>query len=138
MSISYANVVPAGDDVRNLYNSVGWSAYTNDLPSLMSGLENSTRVVTAWDDEQLVGLARVISDRATIAYLQDILVDPEYQRRGVGRELLHQALEPFNVRQTVLLTDAEPGQRAFYESVGFTEVRDVEPDGLRAFVLLAS
>jgi len=38
------------------------------------------------------------------------------------------------VRQKVLLTDDEPGQRAFYESLGFTEIREYGPGSLRAFV----
>jgi hypothetical protein len=38
------------------------------------------------------------------------------------------------VRQKVLLTDDEPGQRAFYESLGYTEIREYRPGTLRAFV----
>lgn len=46
-----------------------------------------------------------------------------------------EALAPFaSVRQKVLLTDDEPGQRAFYESLGFTEIRDLDDGSLRAFV----
>ena len=41
-----------------------------------------------------------------------------------------------HVRQTVLLTDDEPGQRAFYEALGFTEGTDFRPDPLRVFALL--
>ena len=51
---------------------------------------------------------------------------PEEHRTGVGRALVERVLEIHaDVRQRVLVTDAEPGQRAFYESLGFTELHEV-------------
>ncbi len=119
-----------------LYDAVGWGAYTADPGRLIRALAGSAVVATAWDGGELVGLARVLSDGETIAYLQDILVRPDHQRRGIGARLLQTVLEPVaQVRQTVLLTDDEPGQRAFYESMGFTEAHDHSP-GMRSFVRL--
>lgn len=138
MNITYDVEVADAAEVHELYLSVGWSAYTQNIDALMRGLKNSSRVVTARDAGELVGLCRVISDGATIAYVQDVLVRPEYQRHGIASNLLRLALEPFDVRQTVLLTDAEPGQRAFYEAAGFQEIRDVGAEGLRAFVRFAN
>ena len=130
-----ASVLPERDELGDLYGAVGWVAYTNNLDALDLALRSSSRVVTARRDGHLVGLARVISDGATIAYLQDIVVHPDEQRGGLGRRLVAEALRPFeSVRQKVLLTDDEPGQRAFYESLGFTEIRDLYDGSLRAFV----
>jgi len=121
--------------VVQLYRSVGWSAYFDRPHVLTAALRGSSRVVVARIDGSLVGLARVITDGASICYLQDVLVHPEVQRSGLGRRLVHAALEPYaDVRQKVLLTDAEPGQRAFYESLGYREARDWPDHGLRAFV----
>ena len=128
-----SGAIPAADDVRALYDAVGWSAYTGDMDTLMGGLQGSATVVTAFDGGRLVGLARVVSDGHTIAYLQDILVDPGHQRRGIASELLRRVFARFgHVRQHVLLTDTEERQRAFYEAHGFRESRDVEGDELRA------
>lgn len=130
-------VVPWREELRALYDAVGWSAYTDDLDALVRGAEGSAVVVTAWRGEVLVGLARVISDGHTIAYLQDVLVLPEMRRQGVASELVRCAFEPLgSVRQQVLLTDAEEGQRAFYASLGFRETREFPNGGLRAFVRL--
>ncbi|CAM3068996.1 GNAT family N-acetyltransferase [Saccharomonospora xinjiangensis] len=72
--------------------------------------------------------------QASIGYVQDVLVHPDCQRHGVGRTLVTTLLDLYlGVRQRVLLTDAEPGQRAFYESLGFTEIHDMRPP-LRSFV----
>ena len=92
-------------------------------------------MVTARRAEGPLGLARVLLDGATTCYLQDVLVHPDAQRHGVGRRLVTAALQPYaDVRQKVLLTDAEPGQRAFYESLGYTEAHEHPHGPLRAFV----
>jgi GNAT superfamily N-acetyltransferase len=121
------------DDLVALYTAVGWSTYTKEPARLEAAVAGSLTVVTARDGNHLVGLARVVGDGLTIAYLQDILVAPEHQRTGIGRELFRRAFEPHgDVRQKVLITDDQPLQRAFYESMGFTEIRDMEQP-LRAF-----
>ncbi|MBC3761283.1 GNAT family N-acetyltransferase [Quadrisphaera sp. RL12-1S] len=122
-------------EVVDLYRAVGWSAYADDPAQLAAALAGSTRVVVARRDEQLAGLARVVSDGVSIVYLQDLLVHPDHQRRGVGTALVRAVLRPFGgVRQQVLLTDDEPGQRAFYASLGFTQAGEAPYGSLRSFV----
>lgn len=130
-----ADELPGREDLVTLYEAVGWSRYTTDPELLEAAVRGSTRVVVARYGEDLLGLARVVSDGATIAYLQDVLVRPELQREGVGRALVQAAMEPFaHCRQKVLLTDDDPAQRAFYESLGWVEVREHGDGRLRAFV----
>ncbi len=127
---------PGREELLELYGSVGWTAYTGEPDTLVRAVRGSLRVVTARFHGKLVGLARIVGDGATIAYLQDVLVDPSHRREGLGRRLVETVLQgPGEVRQQVLLTDAEPGQRAFYEALGFIEVGQSEPS-LRAFFRL--
>jgi GNAT superfamily N-acetyltransferase len=131
--------LPDIDEAVALYRAVGWNIYADQPEVLRAALAGSTRVVTAYRSGRLVGLARVISDGASICYLQDVLVHPDEQRNGTGRQLVLAALEPYaGVRQKVLLTDDEPAQRAFYESLGYAEVRDHADGSLRAFVRVDS
>lgn len=117
-----------------LYEDAGWTAYTEDPVRLERALANSTHVVSAWDGERLVGLARVISDGEHIVYTQDLLVLRDYRRRGLGRELLRRVLEPFaHVRQAVLVTDNAPETRGFYTSLGFEMASRI---GMAAFLHL--
>lgn len=126
--------LPTKEELVALYDSVGWSTYTKDPERLYDAVSRSLRVVCARDDGRLIGLARLVGDGLTIVYLQDILVDPAHHRRGVGRKLFTEVLEPYaDVRQQVLITDDEPGQRHFYEAMGFTEIRDMASP-IRAFV----
>src|SRR5690606_27000051 len=85
---------PGREELVELYDAVGWTSYTTDPDVLVAAVEGSTRVVTARYGEDLLGLARVVSDGASIAYLQDVLVRPELQREGVGRQLVQAAMEP--------------------------------------------
>ncbi|WP_223172363.1 GNAT family N-acetyltransferase [Microbacterium sp. NIBRBAC000506063] len=138
MTVTIAGELPSREEVLALYAAVGWGAYTDDADRLMASLRGSYAVFTARDDAGgLVGLARTISDGHTIVYLQDILVHPDAQRSGVGGALLDRVIsDAAGIRQLVLLTDAEGGQRAFYESRGFVEVHEVKPAPLRSFVRL--
>lgn len=134
--ITYSsNTPPSCSEMLALYNSVGWSAYTNTPERLVRSVLNSSHVVCAHQAELLVGLARVVSDFGTLVYLQDVLVAPGMQRRGIGAELVARVLEPFaDVRQTVLLTDADPGLAEFYTSLGFSEAAPSAGAAVRAFV----
>ncbi len=138
MTVTIAQEVPSREDAIALYDAVGWGAYTKDPDRLVGSLRGSATVLTARDGAgRLVGLARTISDGCTVAYLQDILVHPDVQRSGVGGALLDRIVaDAAGIRQLVLLTDAEDGQRAFYESRGFVEVHEVKPAPLRSFVRL--
>ena len=124
-------------EVLSLYESVGWAAYTRFPELLTRAIRSSSFVVTARNaNGELVGLARVVSDDATICYLQDILVRPPFQGAGVGRALVEQVTARYaHVRQTVLITDNEPGQRAFYEAMGFMEGSNFAPEPVRVFAL---
>jgi GNAT superfamily N-acetyltransferase len=142
--------------VLELYSAVGWTTYTTAPEVLERALARSATVVVATmpdamvrdatvpdasvrdaavasaaGGECVVGLARVVSDGETICYLQDVLVYPSAQRIGLGTRLVEAALEPYaNVRQKVLLTDDEAGQRAFYQALGYSSI---EGTALRAF-----
>ena len=117
---------PNEEELLELYRSVGWTEYTKAPALLAKAVRSSLFVVTAHANSRLIGLARVVGDGLTIVYLQDILVSPDHQRQGVGRELFHRVFRPFqDVRQKVLMTDNDEAQVAFYESVGFTEIRNL-------------
>lgn len=108
-------------DLEKLYSSVGWAAYTKNLDVLEKAINHSLQVISAWNEDELVGLIRVIGDGFTIIYVQDILVHPDYQDKKIGTELMTKILDNYpEVRQKVLLTEDAPDVRHFYEKFGFT------------------
>lgn len=109
-----------------LYGAVGWTAYTAQPDRLEAAVRGSTWVQTLWEGEALIGLVRVVSDDASIAWLQDILVHPDHQRRGLGRQLMQAALDRFgHVTRICLMTDGTVAQRAFYTAFGFVDTDDL-------------
>lgn len=128
-----ASDLPSLAETVELYDAVGWSAYTDHPETLRAGLAGSLRVVVARREGRLLSLARIVGDGATICYLQDVLVHPDARREGLGRWLVREAFAPFGaVRQHVLITDEEPGQKAFYEALGFSQFGEAMPG--RTFV----
>ncbi len=118
-----------------LYKKVGWIKYTENPDDLFKAILNSTYVVTVQNENSIIGLARCMSDDVSINYLQDILIDPAYQKKGIGRKLLENCLERFkHVRSHVILTDDEKRQRLFYESLGYKNTRNLLNISLNCFV----
>lgn len=114
--------IPSLKQIMELYEDVGWSAYTKDPLRLEKAFDNSLSVLSAWSDDELMGLIRVVGDGLTIVYIQDLLVKTAYQNKGIGKELLTMILAKYeDVRQILLLTDSAA---SFYESVGFKNVSD--------------
>ena len=108
--------IPNNEDLQKLYLSVGWDVYVKNNEDMTVLLKNTCYFVTVWDNDQLVGLTRIISDDHSIAYVQDILIDSGYQGNGIGSKLLNMIKERFNhVRQVVLMTDTSEKTINFYE-----------------------
>ena len=119
-------------EILNLYAAAGWIAYTENPAALRQGFERSLLVLAAYEENRLLGIIRAVGDGATIVFVQDILVYPEYRRKGVGTALLQAVLDRYqHVRQIELVTDNSEETVAFYRSMGF---RDLSELGCRGFM----
>ena len=106
------------EEIINLYQSVGWTNYLERISVLEEAYANSLCVIGAYNNEKLVGIIRAVGDGRTIVFVQDIIVLPEYQRKGIGTKLLKAVVEKYkNVYQMELLTDNTEKTKAFYRSV---------------------
>ncbi len=123
-------------EILALYSAVGWTSYTDKPEMLRAAFNGSLTVLGAWEGDKLVGILRAVGDGASILYVQDILVHPDYQRHGIGSKLLYTILERYaTVYQTVLMTDNTPRTIAFYQSCGFTQMADI---GCSGFIKIAN
>jgi ribosomal protein S18 acetylase RimI-like enzyme len=104
------------DQLTALFNSVGWQFRTADRDRLAAMVRGSMFVVSAWNEDQLVGFARAISDGAFNAYVSTVAVLPAYQRQGIGRELMRQLMEGRDGIMFVL--HARPEAYDFYLQLG--------------------
>ena len=81
------------NEILDLYRSVGWTGYTNQPMMLKKGFEHSLLVLAAYENEELVGILRAVGDGYTIVFIQDILVKPAHQHRGIGSCLVEEVLK---------------------------------------------
>lgn len=89
-----------------------------DEPARIARMYDAANLVlTAWAGERLVGILRAWSDGGFLAYIADLAVDPTYQRRGIGRELLRRATS--SDPELIYLLHAAPTAMDFYRHTGW-------------------
>lgn len=105
------------EQLAALFVSAGWNDRASDRARLRAQLVGAMYVVSAWENEALVGFARAISDGATNAYISTVAVLPEYQNRGIGRELVRRLTS--GREGIVFVLQARPEVTDFYLKCGF-------------------
>jgi predicted N-acetyltransferase YhbS len=81
-------------------------------------IQHSNLVVTAWEGDLLVGIARTLTDFAYVGYLSDLAVRESHQRRGIGVELIRKTRERMGPRSGLVLL-AAPKAVDYYPRIGF-------------------
>lgn len=114
------------DEVIKIYEKAGWLAYLGNKEKLIRTFDNSLYILGAFEENNLLGFIRCVGDGEHIVYVQDLIVDVEYKRRGIGRELMERAMNQFmNVRMITLITDsADEVSNSFYKAIGLKKYDD--------------
>ena len=108
------------EDVLHLYQAVGWTNYTNQPQMLEQALSHSLAIYLALDGDVVVGLIRLVGDGFSSVFVQDLIVLPSYQRQGIGRALVKEALGDYkDAYQVQLATEQTEKNVGFYRSMGF-------------------
>ncbi|WP_141732459.1 GNAT family N-acetyltransferase [Oligoflexus tunisiensis] len=77
------------DQLAEMYNLVGWNRDgSRTIPALQKMLEKTSHYATAFDGSRLIGFGRVISDDIFLFQLSDVMIRPEYRKRGIGSRIL--------------------------------------------------
>ena len=119
MNIVYStSKKPTATQIIELYENAGLPRPTNDKERIQKMFDNSNLVVTAWDDDLLVGVARSITDWVWSCYLSDLAVRDDYQKDGVGRNLINLTKEKVG-DQSMLLLLSVPTAMEYYPKLGF-------------------
>ena len=121
MGIIYQNTITA-DEVNFLRASVGFRQI--DSEQIKAGLDGSAFIIAAYVQDRIVGMSRLIWDGGMVALIPDVLVLPEYQMKGIEREMvtrllnfLRGKLKPgFGIQVDVKVWNH---QETLYESLGF-------------------
>ncbi len=117
------------EDIITLYKSGGWWKESYDKRLLDPMIKGSFAFAVALDGEnRAVGMGRAISDGISDAYIQDVVVLPEYRGRGIGSEIITQLCKYCKSRGLVWIgLIAEPGTVEFYRRIGFESMKGHVP-----------
>lgn len=94
----------------------------DDPKCIEAMLRHANLLITAWEGEKLVGVARSVTDFEYCCYLSDLAVDESYQKRGIGRELIRRTQSKLGPRAKLILL-AAPKAESYYPRIGFTAHR---------------
>ena len=112
------------EQLQRLFVSVGWSdCYNPEYDAIFNQpFINSTLVISAWDKQRLVGAVRVLSDKMFRSVIYDLLVLPEYQNQGIGKELVQRCIAHYP--KSEWLVGTEKHIAGYYEKLGFNRIGD--------------
>ena len=128
--IQYVSNITA-KEYMNLRKKVGWVEFP--LEEAQECITNAYMILCVRDDEKAIGVVRLLWDKGYIAFLSDVIVDPEYQGQGIGRKLVEACIQRlkddmkpgYKVKLTL---NSAKGKEPFYEKYGF-KVRPNEDAG---------
>ena len=132
----FENNIPTLKEYKYLCESVGWTNYMNfDVAD--TSLRNSIHCITVKDNEQIVGMGRIVGDGAIYFYIQDIVVHPDYQKNGIGNEIMTILIEYLNKNapdKAFVGLFASEGKEPFYEKYNF---KDFSPNMTGMFTVIS-
>lgn len=121
MEINYkTGILPTAEQIIDLYDNAGLPRPTNDKERIQKMLENSSLVITAWDNELLVGVSRSITDWVWSCYLADLAVRSGYKKSGIGKKLVELTKNAVGEQSMVLLLSV-PSAMEYYPKIGFVK-----------------
>ncbi|MBZ5535995.1 MAG: GNAT family N-acetyltransferase [Acidobacteriia bacterium] len=109
------------DEVIDLYraSTLGERRPVNDKDRMLRMLKTANLVITAWDQNLMVGISRSLSDYSYVTYLSDLAVRQSHQKQGIGKELIVRTQQEAGHATTLVLL-AAPAAEAYYPHIGFT------------------
>lgn len=107
------------EEVRQLLKLVGMSF--GDVNMHRISFENSFSVIFVFDNKQMIGMGRSISDGVRQSALYDIAVLPQYQGHGIGKKIIEILMG--NTPQCNFILYASPGKEDFYRKMNFKKMK---------------
>ena len=133
--IAYGKKLPADTAYHQLFETTGWNqGYRADADALYGAISSSWYVLSAYDNDDLVGFGRVVSDGVLYALICDLIVKPSHQGQGIGSHLLDKLVEKCHLEKIrVIWLFSAKGKSSFYEKFGFRE-RPVDAPGMQLLI----
>ena len=108
------------EEYQLLREKVGW--WSTDSIATQKALDNSLYSIAAVSDGKVIGIGRVVGDNGLYYYIQDLIVHPDYQLKGIGREIMSRLLNYINTnakKGAFIGLMAAKGLEGYYKELGF-------------------
>ena len=130
--IKYSTELPASKDYFELFGSTGWNGRFNlTEEQLHKAIRNSYYAVCAYEGSRLIGFGRLVSDGILHAIIYEMMILPEYQGKGIGKNILNMLLlKCFDDGIKDIQLFCAKGKKVFYEKMGFVS-RDSDAPGMQ-------
>lgn len=123
-NITYkTGVIPEISAIIEVYESSGLNRPTADSERIAKMYANSNLVITAWVDNRLIAISRAMTDFCFACYLSDLAVRKEYQKEGIGKELIALTKKEIG-NKTALMLLSVPTAMEYYPKIGFEEIKN--------------
>lgn len=114
--------IPTVEEYNHLTNEVYWGK--RDKKIVKEALKNSLYCICVYDKKELIGFGRIIGDKTIFLYLQDIMVNPKYQGKGIGTQIIENILNKIESYKEInpdikVYLCASKDKESFYERFGF-------------------
>ena len=121
MDITYSfDKRPSPDQIIELYDIAGLPRPTHDKERIQKMFESSNLIVTAWDNDLLIGVSRSITDWVWSCYLADLAIHPDYKKGGIGKKLVQLTKDKLGDESMILLLSV-PTAMEYYPKIGMTK-----------------
>ncbi|MEN8169920.1 MAG: GNAT family N-acetyltransferase [Pseudomonadota bacterium] len=100
-------------------STLGERRPVEDYECMEGMVNNSNLIVSAWNGDKLIGIARSMTDFHYACYLSDLAIDKTHQNSGIGKRLQEITQEQLGPKCKLILI-AAPGANSYYEHIGFT------------------
>lgn len=105
--------------LQALFNKSAFWAIDRQIEDLQIAIDRSEPVISVWDENNTIGFARATSDGVYRATIWDVIIDPDYQRLGLGRKLVETVLDYPCMKRVERIYLSTTHQQNFYERLGF-------------------
>jgi len=106
------------EDMATVFRKSGIIRPYEDIDRMQRMIDNCDLLITAWIGEQMIGVARALTDYSYCCYLSDLAVDADYQKLGIGRKLVEIVREKIGDECSLVLI-AAPNAVDYYPKIGF-------------------
>ena len=124
MAVEYIDEAPTLEEYKEMRRAVNFMVLSDRIAG--NALNNAFHITTVRDNGRAIGMIRVLSDGSYANFITDVMVIPEYQKQGIGRELMRRTVEfmksTLEPGETIVLyLMSAIGKEEFYKQFGFRE-----------------